>query len=45
MQQINWCSSCGNRDETINHIITEWSKLAQRECRTKHDWVGKMIDW
>ena len=31
------------RDETINHIISEWSKLAQKEYKTRHDWVGKVI--
>ena len=34
---------CGNRDETINHIISECSKLAQKEYMTKHDRVGKVI--
>ena len=37
----------GDRDETIdnmcNPIISEWSKLAQREYKTKLDWVGKGI--
>ena len=36
---------CGDRDETINHVISECSKLAQRECKTRHDWVGKVINW
>ena len=35
----------GNRDETINHIISEWSKLAQREYKARHDWVSKVIHW
>ena len=26
-----------------NHIISEYSKLAQREYETRHDWVGKVI--
>ena len=34
---------CGDRDETINHIISECSKLAQKEYKTRHDWVGKVI--
>ena len=34
-----------NREETINHIISEWSKLAQKEFKTRHDWVGKVIHW
>ena len=34
-----------DRDETINHIISECSKLAQREYKTRHDRVGKVIHW
>ena len=32
-------------DKTINHIISECSKLAQNEDKTRHDWVGKVIHW
>ena len=44
-QQNSKCSLCGDRDETINHIISECSKLAQKEYKTRHDWVGKVIHW
>ena len=44
-QQNSKCRLCGDRDETINHIMSEYSKLAQREYKAKHDWVGKMIIW
>ena len=27
----------------IKHIISECSKLAQKEYKTRHDWVGKVI--
>ena len=37
------CRFCGDIDETINPILSEYSKLAQREYKTRHDWVGKMI--
>ena len=30
-------------DETVNYILSEWSKLPQKEYKTKHDWVGKVI--
>ena len=43
MQRNSRCRLCGNRDETINHIISECSKLAQREYKTRHDWEGKVI--
>ena len=39
------CRRCGDRDETINHIISECSKLAQRENKARRDWVGKVIHW
>ena len=34
---------CGDKDETTNHIISECSKLAQKEYKARHDWVGKLI--
>ena len=43
--QSSKCRLCGDRDETINHIIRECSKLAQREYKARHDWVGKVIHW
>ena len=42
-QQNSKCRLYGDRDETINHIISECSKLAQKEYKTRHDWVGKVI--
>ena len=44
-QQNSECRLCEDRDETINHIISECSKLAQKEYKTRHDWVGKVIHW
>ena len=44
-QQNSNCRLCGKRDENINHIINECSKLAQKEYKTRHDWVGKVIHW
>ena len=41
MQQNSKCRLCGDRDETINHIISECSKLAQKEYKTRRDWVSK----
>ena len=39
------CRLCDDRDETINHIITECSKLAPKEYKTRHGWVEKDIHW
>ena len=36
---------CRDRDETITHIISERSKLAQKQYKTTRDWVGKGIHW
>ena len=36
-QQNSKCRLCGDRDETINHIISECSQLAQKEYKTRHD--------
>ena len=44
-QQNSKCRLCGDRDETINHIISECSKLAQKKYKARHDWVGKVIHW
>ena len=37
------CWQCCDRDETINHIISECSKLALKEYKIRNDWVGKVI--
>ena len=35
----------GDRDEMINDIISECSKLAHRKYKTKQNWVSKVIHW
>ena len=44
-QQNSKCRLYGERDETINHTISECSKVAQKENKARHDWVGKGIHW
>ena len=39
-QQNSRCRLCGDRDETINHII---SKLAPKEYKVRHSWVVTVI--
>ena len=29
----------GKRDEMVNHLISECSKLAQKKYKTRHDWM------
>ena len=44
-KQNSRCRLYGERDKTINHIISECSKLAQKEYKITHDWMGKVIPW
>ena len=44
-QQNSKCRLCHDRAETINLMISECSKLAQKEYKTRHDWVCKVILW
>ena len=43
--QNSKCLLYGDRDETIIHIISKYSKLAPKEYKTRHDWVDNVIDW
>ena len=42
-QKNGRCRLYGDRTETVNHIISECSKLASKEYKSKHDWVRKVI--
>ena len=33
------------KDETINHIISVYSKLTQKDYKTRFNCVGKVIHW
>ena len=40
------CCVCGATDETVAHIVSECSKLAQKEYKqVRHDKVAKMLHW
>ena len=45
LQPNNNCWLCGNKDETVYHMISNCSKLTEKENKTRHDWVGKLIHW
>ena len=45
IQQNSKCRLCDDSDETINHKISERSKLAQKGYKARHDWVGNVIHW
>ena len=36
---------CGDRGKTVQHIICECKKLAQREYKRRHDTVAKLVHW
>ena len=44
-QQNSKCRLCEDRDETINHVINKCSNLVQKEYKTRHNMVGKVIHW
>ena len=37
------CRMCGQRDESVSHIVAECSKLAQTEYKARHDNVARII--
>ena len=45
MQWNSECRLCDDRDKMINDMIIECNKFAQKEYKTRHDWVGKVIHW
>ena len=36
---------CGERGETVQHIICECKQLAQREYKKRHDIAAKLFQW
>ena len=40
-----FCRVCDETGETISHIVSEWSKLAQRKYKRRHDNVTRMVHW
>ena len=39
------CRMCNERGETVQHIICECKKLAQREYKRRHDNIAKLVHW
>ena len=37
------CSLCNDRDETIIHMMIEYSKQSQKEYQTRQNWMGEVI--
>ena len=36
---------CGDTDKTISHVMSECSKLTQREYKRRHGNVARMVHW
>ena len=39
------CRMCGSKGETVAHVVSECSKLAQTEYKGRHDNVARYIHW
>jgi len=39
------CRLCKERDETVSHLISECSKIAQSEYKRRHDKVAAAVHW
>ena len=39
------CRMCGEKEETVQHIIYECKKQTQREYKRRHDTVAKLVHW
>ena len=44
-QENSKYSLFGDRDDTVNLIISQCSKLAKKKYQSRHDWLGKVIHW
>ena len=45
MPQNSKCRLFGDRTEMVYYIISKCNKLAQKEYKSKHDWLVKVIHW
>ena len=39
------CRMCGEKNESMGHLVKECRKLAQTEYKHRHDNVARMIHW
>ena len=44
-QKDTLCRLCKKADESIYHVFSVYSKLAQKEYKTRHDDLGKLVHW
>ena len=39
------CRMCGEKGESVGHLISGYIKLAQREYKRRHDKVARIVHW
>ena len=44
-QTDSLCRLCKKKDETVNHLVSECEKLAQKEYKRRHDKVALALHW
>ena len=44
-QKYTLCRLCKKADESIDHVVSSCSKLAQKEYKRRHDNLGKIVHW
>ena len=44
-QKDSLCRLCKNADESIDHVVSGCSKLAQKEYKRSHNNLGKILQW
>ena len=42
-QKETLCRLCKKADESIDHVVGGCSKLAQKDCKRRHDNLGKIV--
>ena len=42
-QNDSLCRMCQQKDETVNHLLSECPKLAQKEYKERHDGVARAL--
>ena len=44
-QRDSSCRVCRKVDESIDHIVSDCSKLVEKEYKRRHDNLGKIVHW
>ena len=39
------CRVCRKVDESMDHIVSGFSKFVQKECKRRRDNLGKIVHW